>query len=316
MIAPRPKPARSPWRNGYGLAGAALAAFLIYYFGWEAIYAAASRARPLPLLFMTLLIIAGFWLRAWKWRYALGPGQHGAALFFIAKMAGNWTPGRAGEFSPLLLPKHRSASVAAWILADRLLEIYLTLVFGVAGLAAVDLLSPRAAAAAAITLLAAAGAAAAALFWRYPAQGPAEAPSWAQKIRAALRTLHHEFRSLGFKSPLIFAITLLAKITDIFAVIVLCRAFDYSASFLLVCAARCAHALVSAIPLTPDATGVPYAAAAYVLHESAAIPYPVLTIALGIEVAIINGVLWSSFLAGAASLYAGRNPDSPQQDTP
>jgi len=102
-------------------------------------------------------------------------------------------------------------------------------------------------------------------------------------------------------------LTLTAKATDIIAVMCLCRAFGYAAGFLLVSAARCAHALVSALPLTPDATGVPYLAQAALLHREAGMPPEVLTAALALEALLIYGALHAS--AAAALWRTHQNKD-------
>ncbi|MBI2423142.1 MAG: flippase-like domain-containing protein [Candidatus Hydrogenedentes bacterium] len=296
-----------PWRRYLWVAGALLFSLLLAHFGWENLWQALKTAQPGLLLWMTALIVAGFWIRAWKWRFALGPGEPGIALFFVAKLAGNWTPGRAGEFSPLLFRQHRNAQVAVWILSDRLLEVYLTLAFGLAGLHALNLTAPALVWAGGLVWLLGAAVFLWVLYrvdWTWGAA--AESPGLTRRIAIAMEALQRELRLLRGRFLAVLGLTLLAKATDIWAVMLLCAAFGYDAAFLLVCAARCAHALVSAIPVTPDATGIPFVAAAYVLHVYAGIPYAVLTVALGMEVAIINGVLWCSFLAGARGLFSGQ----------
>lgn len=285
--------------------GLALFAVLVWHFGWREMLALLHGVQLLPIAGMILLLLAGFWVRAWKWQYALGKNNNAMGLFFLAKMAGNWSPGRVGELAPLLLRKHRTPRVAAWILTDRVLEVALTLALGLAGAVWLRLLAwPLA-----VTL--SAGALLAALlgfvlmrrpngFSAYQQRWPED--SRRQRLADLACKLHEEMVELGARAPLILCVTLAAKVTDIYAVVLLCRAFGYNVSFLLVCAARCAHALVSGIPVTPDATGVPYVAAAYLLHEHAGIPYPALTAALGLEVALINLLLWLSFLAGLLDL--------------
>jgi len=287
------------------LAGLLLLAGLVNYFGWGDLYRRLAETRPIPLAAMGTLILSGFWTRAWKWRYALGAGNNGIGLFFLAKMAGNWSPGRVGELAPLLLGPHRTPRVAAWILADRAIEIAFTLWLGLLGLAALgDLLWPGAIAMILVTGLG--------LFMGRTLLRRQEAPGLEglpapQTIRGHAqrwaRLLYHEIRLLGRnKLPGILLITLAAKLTDIYTVVFLCRAFGYDASFLLVCAARCAHALVSGVPVTPDATGVPYMAAGYVLRQYAGIPAATLTAALALEAGVINLLLWLSSMAGLAGL--------------
>lgn len=305
MTVPEPSPPENPakrsWSTPFFVAvGCGLLAFLVFHFGWRELYARLTEVRPLPFAVMIALIIAGFWVRAWKWHLALGPGQRGVGLFFLAKMGGNWSPGRIGEFSPLLLRAHRTPRIAAWILADRVVEVLFTLLLGVVGLGAVGAMSSTAAMGTATLLAAACAVAATALararhFERWAARWPHG--SLRGRIARLTAAMHQELRALGARTPVVLALTALGKLTDLYAVVALCAAFGYSASFLLVCAARCAHALVSAVPATPDATGVPYLAAAYLLHTHAGIPLATLTVALAVEAALINLILALSFLA-------------------
>ena len=282
---------------------------LMWHFGWTEIADRLAGASLVPLGWMTLLIVVCFWVRAWKWHYALGAGKNGIGLFFLAKMAGNWTPGRVGELSPLLLKQHRSAHVAAWIVADRVLEIVTTLALGLLGVAVLGLLPTL------VTVLILVGGLVATLVALYLLFRVDLPVAWRERWPAETRrgrlvklvfALHREFRLLGAKSALIVIVTLVAKATDIFAVILLCRAFGFDVPFLLVCVARFAHALVSGVPVTPDATGVPFVAAAYFLHEHAGIPYATLTAALWLEVLVINAVLYLSFLVGGLDLRSSK----------
>lgn len=296
-------------KNAYSrylfVVGLVLFAGLVWYFGWTEIADRLAGASLGPLAWMTLLIVAGFWLRAWKWHYALGSGKRGIGLFFLAKMAGNWTPGRVGELSPLLLKQHRTANVAAWIVADRVLEIVTTIAMGLLGVAVLGLLPVP------VTVLLTVCGVIATLIALYGVFRVDLPVTWQQRwpteslkgrLVKLLFELHRETRVLGAKSAVVVAFTLVAKATDIFAVILLCQAFGFRVSFMVVCVARFAHALVSGVPVTPDATGVPFVAAAYFLHEHASIPYATLTAALGLEVVVINAVLYLSFLVGALDL--------------
>lgn len=280
------------------LVGLLLLTGLGWHFGFRDLAVLLRAAQPLPLALMTLLIIAGFWIRALKWRYALGPGQEGILLFFLAKTAGNWTPGRAGELAPLLLKRHRKARVAAWIGLDRVVEVAWTLGLGLAGIASLGLVAPWAWLP---LVMAAGGVAALCVFGLWP---PSVEPSpsegevrtgWRGRLISAAQKVRGELYLFSRKLPLIMTLTFLAKLTDVYAVVYLCEAFGYPAGILLVCAARCAHGLVSAIPVTPDATGVPYVAAAWFLHEYAGIPFETLTTALALEVIVINAILWACF---------------------
>ncbi|MBL7645106.1 MAG: flippase-like domain-containing protein [Candidatus Hydrogenedentes bacterium] len=269
-----------------------------WHFGFRDLGDLLRDAKPVPLALMSLLIVAGFWLRAAKWRYALGPGQQGILLFFLAKTAGNWTPGRAGELAPLLLKRHRNARVAAWIGLDRVVEVAWTLVLGLAGVAWLGLVAPWAwfaivAGALVVALLTLTG---------LRVQSREETSvndevtgGWKDRILAFALKVRTELLLFSRKFPLVMALTFFAKLTDVYAVVYLCEAFGYTAGIMLVCAARCAHGLVSAIPVTPDATGVPYVAAAWFLYQYAGIPYETLTTALALEVIAINAILWVCF---------------------
>ncbi len=293
------------WTRYLILVGAGFLAVLVWHFGWRDILAAFARVRPWPFVAMLGVLLAGFWIRAWKWRYVLGPGQNAVGLFFLAKTAGSFSPGRVGELAPLLLKRHRNSRVAAWILVDRVLEVVLTLAFGLAGVWALGL-TPWNVAAGMTALAGVCGCAGLYLVYRVDLLKPLEArwPEGSRRQRsiALLASLHEEARELGVKAPLILLITALGKVLDVYVGVFLCVAFGYDVSFLLMCAARAAHALVSAIPVTPDATGVPFAAAAVLLHNVAGMPYEVLTAALALEVLIINVTLWLSFLATSPGL--------------
>lgn len=269
------------------LVGCAFVGALIWHFGLYELVDVLRGAYPAPLWLMVGLILAGFALRVWKWRIALGPNSDTLYLFFFSKVVGSWTPGRMGELAPLLLGEYRNARMAAWVLADRVLEVAFTVGMGLAG-----------------------------ILWLQPASRGWALPAAAAMILAGLialivlrllpvntttgrlpkrfrwiTLLHEEFRVLGQKTPALVGITALAKATDVWTVMALVAAFGYHANFMLVSAARFTHAMVSATPLTPETTGVPYAAAAMVLHEQAGIPYRTLTAALAFEAIVIYGLL-------------------------
>ena len=296
--APKKTTAR-PWGRYLFLVGLILFMVLGWHYGWRNLAGLIQGASLTQLGLMTVLIVAGFWIRAWKWHYALGRGQQGIRLFFMAKTAGSFTPGRAGEFAPLLLREHRNARVAAWIGLDRLVEIMGTLGLGLLGAAYIGRVPWWIVGFGIIG-----GSAALLVGWKLLGHGwlrytgsemESAAPTWRSRIGLLVNTVRDEVQLFGAKMPLVLTSTALAKLTDIYAVIALCSAFGYEAPFLVVCAARCAHALVSAVPVTPDATGVPYIAAAGCLNVYAGVPYDTLMAALGLEVIVINGVLWGCF---------------------
>lgn len=280
------------------LVGLILLTALGWHFGFRDLGTLLRGAKPAPLAIMTVLIVAGFWIRAAKWRYALGPGKQGVLLFFLAKTAGNWTPGRAGELAPLFLKRHRNARVAAWIGLDRVVEVAWTLGLGLAGVAWLGLVAPWAWISLGLV------APALGIFTYFGLTGSYAGTSaiamdpkrdWRTRLFSILHKILVELILFAQKIPIILALTLVAKLTDVYAVVYLCDAFGYRAGLLLVCAARCAHGLVSAIPITPDATGVPYVAAAWFLHQYAEIPFETLTAALALEAIVINAILWACF---------------------
>lgn len=305
--SPRKPAGKGRW---FFLVGLILLTALGWHFGFRDLGALLRGAKPAPLAIMTLLIVAGFWIRAAKWRYALGAGQQGILLFFLAKTAGNWTPGRAGELAPLLLKRHRNARVAAWIGLDRVVEVAWTLGLGLAGVAYLGLVAPWAwipigliaLALGVFVFLGLTGG-----LEEVPAVAVEPTRDWRSRLLSIVQKIRVELFLFARKMPLIMTLTFVAKLTDVYAVVYLCKAFGYSAGLLLVCAARCAHGLVSAIPVTPDATGVPYVAAAWFLYEYAGIPFETLTAALALEAIVINAILWACFCLVSARRWSTKS---------
>ncbi len=299
---------RRDWGRYLFFVGLVLLSLLGWYFGWGNLAVLIGDASLSQLSSMALLIAAGFWVRAWKWHYVLGRGEQGVRLFFLAKTAGSFTPGRAGELAPLLLKRHRNARVAAWIGLDRVVEVSWTRGLGLLGGASIGLITWRRIGVGVVLAALCVACGCYLLLWqgRFQfSQGEEKALPSGLRIRLGhfMGRLRQELTLFAVKMPLIMITTALAKVTDIFAVILLCRAFGYEASFLLVAAARCAHALVSAVPVTPDATGIPFIAAAWCLKTYAAIPYDTLTAALGLEVIVINTILWACFFGISAMCW-------------
>ena len=283
----------------FTLIGLCFFSFLIYHFGWATLWEALRSAQPIPLLGSVLLLLLGLWVRAWKWHHALGAGNQGVGLFFVAKMAGSWTPGRAGEFAPLLLKEHRTMTVTTWIVTDRVLEVWFTLAVGLLGVWWIGL-TPGLLGVGLVAAGIAGTLAMGILVWRRDWLD-ALANRWSTtpvlgKTISILGTLHEKVRNLRSKMVLIAAVTLFAKWTDLLAVTLLCRAFGYTITLALAGAARCAHALISAIPITPDVSGAPYVAQAAMLHTYGAMPYAVLTAALALEATMVYGVLYGSYI--------------------
>jgi hypothetical protein len=61
------------------------------------------------------------------------------------------------------------------------------------------------------------------------------------------------------------------------------------------------HAITAAVPFTPNATGVPYLAAAVLLHEIGGIPSDKLAASIALAVALTNVVFWLSAAIAATA---------------
>lgn len=299
MAPPRLR-ARYLWVVGLGVYIAA-----IWYFGWRRIGESLASLDVRFLVAMMLVEAAAQWLRAFKWRLGLGPGKNAIGLFFLSKATGYFSPGRVGELSPLLLKQHRTTKVAAWIVVDRLLEMSATLALGILGFCLLRVTDPR--------LLLTFGAAAVVLvaipvylvtrerlfawFARRTKSG-----SFLNRLASVIEGTRTEILALRAKVPLASILTVLPTCMDIGASILLYRSLGFTVTFPLIAAVQCTHAVTSAIPITPNATGVPYAAAMVLLHEVAGIPYPALVAAVALQVAALNMVFWTSFGIGATNL--------------
>lgn len=285
---------------------------VVWYLGWRKIGEEFLSARPELMVLSAGIIFAGIWLRAWKWRYVLGAGQGATGLFFLSKATANWSPGRVGEFAPMILKRHRTASLGAWILMDRLLEITVALALGLVGLAIISFLPFWSMVTATVVTAAITGA----TFYGVTRKAFFEAFAARRKEGSRLEGLSRfiadvsgEIGGLRTKLPLAAAITLLTKCTDLWAVALLFTSFGYRAGFALVAAAKCALAIVSFFPITPTATGVPHATQAWIMNQIADIPYEGLVAVIGAEVAIVSVTFWTGFgLASAFIRDATRNP--------
>jgi uncharacterized protein (TIRG00374 family) len=63
------------------------------------------------------------------------PDRKTLYLYFMSKTSGSLTPGRIGDFIPLLSPDFRNKGVAMALFLDKILEFLMLLIFGCAGLA-------------------------------------------------------------------------------------------------------------------------------------------------------------------------------------
>lgn len=313
-LAPSPVPNRASFRKRYlFVIGLCFYVLVIWYLGWKEIRDVFVSVRPSLVAAAALLIVSGTWLRAWKWRYALGPRQNAAGLFFMSKGAANWSPARLGEFAPMALRRHRTPRVGAWIVLDRLLEVIVTLVLGLWGLAMIEVIPPAVywmtlAAAVAGTVLACYLLTRRALFLWVAARTREE--SWAHRLAMLLAAVSEELFRFRSRLPVALAITVLTKCGDLWAVSLVFLSCGYRAGFALVSAAKCALAIVSFIPLTPVATGVPQITQAWIMNWAADIPYEGLAVAIGIEVAIISVTFWTSFGCATPLMKAAAGSDA------
>ena len=221
------------------------------------------------------------------------------------------TPGRVGELSPLLLARHRSPRTAAWIILDRLFEIAATLLLGALGAAAVGIglaeslhLEPWMVAVGWLSTVA--GMVCLPLFlvtrreWLAAVAGRLRAGTRPKRVVEWLAAVSHEIVQFRGKAPLLAIFTLAATAADVYIGMLLYRSFGYSVAFSVLAAAQCAHALVSVIPFTPNATGVPYLAAALLIHELGGVPPEALALAVPVRMALGGGLFWISFAAAMA----------------
>lgn len=293
----------SPQRRKYLWAiGIAFYIAVIWYVGWERLAEAVRGAALWPLVVMMALMAAGQMLRALKWRFALGSGQHAFRAFALSKMGGEWSPGRIGEFAPLMIARHRSTRVAAWIVADRVFEMAATLGIGFAGLLLIRTANRgyMLAAVAGVTGLVALG-----LFiltrrrWLDLIACRLPPDSRVRRYAFVLVGVSEELLGFARYAPVLFAVTIAAGAIDVVVGYALFLAFGFALPIALLAAAKGLHAVTSAIPITPNATGIPYFAAAALLHEVGGVSPGVLTATVGISVIAGQLVLWSSFALAA-----------------
>jgi hypothetical protein len=110
-----------------------------------------------------------------------------------------------------------------------------------------------------------------------------------------LAAVSEEFHLFGKSLPMTGSITILTKAVDLWAIILMFKALGYDPSFALMATAKCALAIVSFIPITPTATFVPHGTQAWIMNESAGIPYEGLVAGIGIEVLVVSVTFWLSF---------------------
>ena len=282
--------------------GACVYVGIVWYVGWDSFRAALASVRPIFLLWITLSMLAGIWLRVLKWRLALGLHPQIIPLYFMSKLAGNLSPSRIGELSPLLIRRHRTPQVAAWIVVDRLLEIAATLAFGAAGAVALGthsrgMLPMVAVAAVLLIVLPVFLITRRNLFlWLVRLTPEASAP---HAMATFLADATDEVRLLRPKLPLAGTLTVIATGIDIFTGMLAYRSVGYTLPLALLTASQCMHALLSAVPFLPNATGIPYAAVGVLINRVAGVPYETLAAMITVYfLLLMNAVFWASMAFG------------------
>lgn len=287
------------------LVGLAVYIAVVWYFGWREVRDALLETDARLVGAAGAILAVSTWSRIYKWRYALGPGQHAIGLYFLSKATGLWSPGRLGEFLPLLWRRHRKARVGAWILLDRVLEVIVTLALGLLGLGMIRILPVELFVG---VVVAAAGLSA---FAVYLITRRDLLRRWSERwvnrprVSAVLRALAEtsgEVRRFTRAVPVVVGITVASKAADLFAVVLIFKALGHDVGFMLMAAAKCALALVSFLPVTPVATGVPHAVQGWIMNEVASVPPEAIVVSVGFEAVLMLCIFWTSIGIAARAI--------------
>lgn len=305
---------RRRWRYLW-VVGFTLYAAAITYFGWREV---GAELASINLIWVAAIVgneLIVWSIRALKWRIALGHGANAVPLFFVSKAGGNTTPGRIGELAPLLFKRFRTAKIGAWIVVDRLIEIAATLGFGIIGFIAIRysnnlILATWFGMIVLLIVLPIVVLTRRSFFlWIAERTRP---ESVTHRLSNLLAAMSDEIGALRAKLPVLSALTIVATALDIVAGVFLLLCFGHAATFQLLAAVQCLHGLVSALPFAPNATGIPYAASAVLLHEAGGIPYDVLVASVALRSALMNGVFWTCFAVVTPGLHAAQKAASGQ----
>lgn len=291
------------------IAGLILYLGVVWYIGIDRLRNAFTALDYWYLLAFMALDAAATWLRVLKWRFMLGHGSSAAGLFFLSKLGGAFTPMRLGELSPLMLKDHRSPRLAAWIVVDRMLETSATLVLGgagvlVLGLARHHLFMPLALAAVILLVappyLATRGQWFEAFAKRLPERGRSrKAVEFVAQSSGAIRALLP-------RTPMAALLTVTATCMDLALAVILLAAFGHGINMSLAAVVQCVHGIISLLPFTPNASGIPYVGVAMLLKELAGVPYEVMAAAVPVQAAARGVVFWSSLGAGLWLMQKGK----------
>ena len=292
----------------YGwLVGVLILVVLIKQVGFGTMWRTLRQVDLRFVIVLMLMEICSEWTRALKWRYVLGRNSQAIGLFFISKAAGNFSPGRVGELSPLALSRHRTPRVAAWIVVDRLLETTTTLVLGGIGLLAIGnvvpgLLSSVAVASCFLIVVPVLIITRRGLFeWL---AGHTHEGGRLYRMAMFFEEITGEVRALTGKLPVASILTVMPKLLDVGVWVGSYWAFGGAAhiSYALGAVCMCLIGLVSALPVTPILTGVPHAAAGTVVSGVAGVSAAAVVSATGLQIAVTNTIFWISLALGTYDL--------------
>jgi SAM-dependent methyltransferase/uncharacterized membrane protein YbhN (UPF0104 family) len=254
------------------------------------------------IVLLGALELSGWAIRIIKWQIALGAGSNAMAAFFISKGGGNLTPGRVGELSPILLKSFRTGKMGAWIVLDRILEASATLLIGLAGLVFVLGITSGGTTPFWIGGLLFIMAMGYALLFYAPWTKWLPETGILNRIKDLLIQAQQEAKLLTSKLPWLTGLTFCATLMDLTIGFILYKSFGFTVSFAVLALAQCVHAIVSTLPITPNATGIPYVAAAAILHQEAGIPIDVLTLAILVRFSIVTILFWPGVMMAVHSL--------------
>lgn len=281
------------------LMGLALYVGFLFYVGWDDIGSALQHVEYPFLIGLVLVEIVALGVRIVKWHLALRPEAHITRLAFISKAGGNLTPGRLGEFSPLLFKDTRSSKVGAWILLDRLLEATATLLLGLIGFVAVlGIAQGNAILYASLFLLTGIVIVSYGLMQeRYlkrllPLR---ERVPFFKRPLDLLLSISGELQLLRPKIPVLALLSLVATLLDILVAWCICRSLGFDVGAGVLALTQVTHAVVSVIPFTPNATGLPYMAAATILYQFGGVSEGALAVIVVLRTLLANMTFWSLF---------------------
>lgn len=298
------KPGRTT-RYFFFALGVTVYAFAVSLIGWREVGDALVGADLRYVGAAAAFTGIGAAMRIWKWRRALGAKRNAIGLYFLSRSLGVWSPARIGEFLPLAWRRHRNTRVAGWILFDRVLEVLVMLVIGLAGLAMIGLVPTATfvaicAVAAIVSVAGVYTLTRAELLRALAARFDPGTRSHA--ILLALAGTSGELRSYLGSSFDLIVVTVVAKSIDLYAITLIFRGLKAPAEFALVAASKCALSIVSYVPITPMATGIPHTVQGWIMHESAGIPPEAVAASVGIEAAIMAAVFSVTALAGSRAI--------------